>query len=366
MNTIEEARSIEKNAIEVAIKVGILLAMVVWTLLIIKPFIIPVLWGIIIAVAMEPFIGKLAGMMGGRRKLAATIFALSVIAALIIPAAMLISTSIDAVQAIAAALENESLVVPPPPAGVEGWPLIGPSVYKTWALASSNLAAALAKFGPQLKAAAGSLLGSVGGGVVMIFMFIISIVIAAALLATAEKGSAYMTKIVSRFSGERGEEITALATATIRGVMQGVVGVAVIQSVLSAIGMVVVGVPAAGIWAVLVLVCAVIQLPPILILGPVAVWVFTAAETMPAVFFLVWAILVSASDGVLKPLLMGRGVAIPMLVILIGALGGMMLSGIIGLFVGAVVVAISYTLFMAWVEEESAITEQQDEAVVKD
>ena len=102
----------------------------------------------------------------------------------------------------------------------------------------------------------------------------------------------------------------------------------------------------------MVLICAVIQLPPILVLGPVAAWVFSAAETLPAVLFLIWAILVSGCDSVLKPILMGRGVDIPMLVLLIGALGGMMLSGIIGLFVGAVVVAISYTLFKAWVDEQ--------------
>jgi predicted PurR-regulated permease PerM len=133
--------------------------------------------------------------------------------------------------------------------------------------------------------------------------------------------------------------------------MQGVIGVAIIQAVLSAIGMVVAGVPAAILWTVMVLVCAVSQLPPILILGPVAAYVFSANETTPAVIFLVWSILVSASDGFLKPMLMGRGVDIPMLVILIGAIGGMMLSGIIGLFVGAVVLAIMYTLFMSWMDD---------------
>ena len=135
--------------------------------------------------------------------------------------------------------------------------------------------------------------------------------------------------------------------------MLGVIGVAVIQSVLAAIGMVLVGVPAAGLWAVLVLVMAVIQLPPIIILGPIAAWVFSFADTVPAVIFLVWALAVSACDGFLKPVLMGRGVDAPMLVILIGALGGMMSAGIIGLFVGAVIVAVSYTIFMDWVDEQT-------------
>jgi predicted PurR-regulated permease PerM len=356
----DSSKLFEKNAIEAAIKIGILGTMVVWTFLIIRPFFIPVIWGIIIAVAMEPFIGWLASRLGGRRKMASVLFALFVIAILVIPSVMLTTSSIDAVQSVAANLENDTLQVPPPPAGVKEWPIIGPSVNKTWTLASTNLAAALKQFGPQLKDAAGTLLGSVGGGLKAVFMFIISVVIAAALLATADKGAATTTRIISRFAGEKGPKMTALATATIRGVMQGVIGVAIIQSILSVIGMVIVGVPAAGLWAALVLVLAVIQLPPIIVLGPLAAWVFSFADTLPAVFFLIWAILVSASDGVLKPLLMGRGVDAPMLVILIGALGGMMLFGIIGLFVGAVVVAITYTLFMAWIEEEQLAQPETD------
>ncbi len=143
--------------------------------------------------------------------------------------------------------------------------------------------------------------------------------------------------------------------------MQGVVGVAVIQSVLAAIGMVLVGVPAAGLWTVLTLVCAVSQLPPILVLGPVAVYVFSITSTTTAVIFLVWVLLVTASDGFLKPMLMGRGVDIPMLVILLGVLGGMMLSGIMGLFTGAVVLAIMYTLFMAWIAESGVKKETLNE-----
>ncbi len=360
MNTTEDSRLFEKKAIEAAIKIALLGVMVVATIRIVQPFLMPVIWGVIIAVAVEPLVGTLAEKMGGRRKLTATLFALVVIAALVIPSVMLTASSIEAIQSLSTKMENDTFSVPPPPAGVEEWPIIGPSVHKSWSLASSNLDAALRKFGPQLKDAALGLLGTVGGGVKAIFMFIISVAIAAALLATAKIGSATTSRIVSRFAGDKGPEIISLGTATIRGVMQGVIGVALIQAILSAIGMVLVGVPAAGLWAILVMILAVIQLPPILVLGPIAAWVFSITTTGPAVFFLIWAILVSGCDGFLKPILMGRGVDAPMLVILLGALGGMMLSGIIGLFVGAVVVAISYTLFMAWVEEE------QDSAIVTD
>ncbi len=352
MNRTESSKLFEKDAIEVAIKIAVLGVMAITTIRIVQPFIMPVAWGVIIAVAVEPLVAKLVEKKLGSRKLLATMFALLVIAVMVIPSVKMSTSSIDAVQALSTKMENDSLQVPPPPAGVKEWPLVGASIHTAWSLASSNMDAAIKKFEPQIKEGAAILLGKLGGGVKGVFMFIISVAIAAALLATAQKGTAVTTKILTRFAGERGPEIVALGTATIRGVMQGVIGVAFIQAILSAIGMVLIGVPAAGLWAGLVMVLAVIQLPPILVLGPIAAWVFSFTSTGPAVVFLIWALIVSGCDGFLKPVLMGRGVDAPMLVILLGALGGMMLSGIIGLFVGAVVVAITYTLFMAWIEEE--------------
>jgi len=343
-----------KTAIETAIKITLIGVMAVVTLRIIQPFLMPVAWGVIIAVAVNPFITIVTKRLGNRRKLAAALFALVVIAALVVPSVMLVSASIDTVQQLSEHLDGGSLSVPPPPATVEEWPIVGTSLYSSWSLASSNLEAALHKFGPQLKDISLVILGTAGGGLKDVFMFIISVAISATLLATAEKCNTAATRVITRFAGHKGPELQTLATATIRGVMLGVIGVALIQSVLSAIGMVIIGVPAAGLWAALVLILAVIQLPPILILGPIAAWVFTFTSTGPAVFFLVWCLVVSGCDGFLKPVLMGRGVDAPMLVVLIGALGGMMLSGIIGLFVGAVVVAISYTLFMAWLADQPA------------
>jgi predicted PurR-regulated permease PerM len=342
----------KKDMIETVIKLAILGVMFFATFRIIQPFVMPVLWGVIIAVAVNPLTAKISNKMGGRHKTVSILFALVVIAALIIPSILLILSSIDAVQLFTQSMENRTFSVPPPPVKVEAWPIIGEPLYSAWNLASSNLEGALQKFSPQLKQFAGTLLVQAGSGVIVVFMLFISVVIAAALLATAEKGSATVEKILIKFAGKQGKDIKILATATIRGVMQGVIGVAVLQSTLAAIGMVMVGVPAAGLWALFVLILAVIQLSPIIILGPIAVWVFQLTDTIPAVIFLIWILLVSGCDGVLKPMLMGRGVDAPMLVILIGALGGMMLSGIIGLFVGAIIVAICYTLFMAWIEEE--------------
>ena len=359
MNTTESSKLFEKNAIEAAIKIAILGTMVFATVRIIQPFIMPVLWGIIIAVAVDPLVSRIAKRLGGRRKTASILFAIVVIAALVIPSFMLASSSVDTIQSVAAKLDNGSLQVPPPPVGVKDWPVVGVPLYKSWTQASNNLQGTIKTFAPQLKTVATTLLAKAGGGIMSVFMFIVAVAIAGALLATAEKGIGVIGRIITRFAGKKAPEIITLGTATIRGVMQGVIGVAVIQAVLAAVGMVLVGVPAAGLWAGLVMIVAIIQLPPILVLGPIAVWVFSFADTTPAVIFLIWAVLVSGCDSFLKPILMGRGVEAPMLVILIGALGGMMLSGIIGLFVGAVVVAIMYTLFMEWVaaEEEFAAHE---------
>ncbi len=351
MEDIESHKVFTKNVIETAIKIAVLGFMVISAFQLIRPFLTPVIWGIILAIAVEPLIARIAQKLGGRRSLVSGLFVIVVIAAIVIPTVYLAMSSFDAVQALNEQVGNKTLVIPPPPAKVADWPFIGESLHHAWKLASTNLEGALKQFAPQIKSVAGSVLASVGGGLAGIFMIILSTCIAGVFLAKAETSTVFARKLFTRFAGEKGAEITVLATATIRGVMQGVVGVAVIQAVLAAIGMVVVGVPAASLWTVMVLICAVVQLPPILILGPVAVYVFSVADTTPAILFLIWSIVVSASDGVLKPILMGRGVDIPMLVILIGALGGMMLSGIIGLFVGAVVLAIMYTLFMAWLNE---------------
>jgi predicted PurR-regulated permease PerM len=350
-DSIDSQERLRKNIIEAVIKVAVLGVMAVWTFQLIRPFLVPFVWGMILAVAAEPLVAWFTLKTGGRRTLVAVLFVLSILALLVIPTVLLTLSSIDSMQAFAGQMHNRTLTIPPPPEAVARWPVVGESLHEAWLLASTNIAAALKQYAPQIKSAIEAVLSSVGGGLSGLFKIFISTIIAGAFLAKSEPSAAVARKVFTRFTGTRGSEIADLSVATIRGVMQGVVGVAVIQAVLSVIGMLVAGVPAAGLWAILVLICAVSQLPPILVLGPVAAYMFSIASTTTAVLFLVWAIVVSASDGILKPLLMGRGVAVPMLVILIGSLGGMFLSGILGLFVGAVVLAMMYTLFTAWLDE---------------
>ncbi len=347
-------RDSTKQAIDTALRLGLIALMVYWSFLIFKPFMMLVFWAGIIAVAVYPLFLRFEGLLGGKRKLALTLFTLLGLAILIVPTVMLANSTASTVQTLSVKMEEGTLQVPPPPAAVAEWPLVGEKLHRFWSGASKNLAGTVEKYAPQLKQAGKWLLGAAAGAGAGVLQFVIAILIAAAFMLNAGAIQRFFQQLAVRLAGEQGRDFTKLAGATVRSVAQGVLGVAFIQALLAGIGMLVVGVPGAGLWALLVLLLAVIQLPPILILGPASAYVFSVADTLPAVLFLIWALLVSASDAVLKPLFLGRGLDIPMLVILVGALGGMMLSGIIGLFVGAIVLALSYRLFVAWLTEDFA------------
>jgi CheY-like chemotaxis protein len=213
--------------------------------------------------------------------------------------------------------------------------------------------AALDPLHPQLKAVASWVLehgASAGFGLVL---FALSIVLAGVLLASAEPATDAARRVAERLVPGRGAEFVALAGDTVQSVTRGILGTAFIQAFLAGVGLLAVGVPAAGLWALLVLLLAVVQLPPLLVLVPIIVWVFASSSTGVAVVFAIWTIAVGLCDSVLKPLLLGRGSEVPMVVIFIGAIGGFMRAGIIGLFVGAVVLAVGHALFKWWLQNES-------------
>ena len=347
-----------QQAVEAAIRIGLVFLLAAWCFLIVEPFIIPIIWGMIIAVASYPMYGWMKNKLGGRGKLAATVFTLLALTLLITPTVMLVGTVADTTQTLSADLQDGSLTIPPPPASVREWPLVGEELSAFWSGASENLGATLTSIAPHLKEVAGVLLSTAAGAGAGVLQFVISIIIAGVILANAVGLSGFLTALASRLTGERGEEFAMLATKTVRSVAQGVLGVALIQCLLAGVGLLAAGVPGAGLWALLVLLLAIVQLPPILILAPIILYVFSASSTTVAVIFMIWSIAVSMSDAFLKPLLLGRGVQVPMLIILVGAIGGMIYSGIIGLFVGAVVLALGYELFKAWLQEGQQPAEQ--------
>jgi predicted PurR-regulated permease PerM len=341
------------RALEASINIGLVGLILFWCFKIGRPFLETIVWGIIIAVAIHPAYDRLKSALGGRGRLAATLITLLALIILLVPAYMLSESLIATMQEYAAQLDEGTLRIPPPSESVKSWPIIGEPIHKFWSLGSNNLGAALSKIAPQLHKYGIRLLSTAAEAGVGILMFVISIIIAGVLLANADGGHQVAKTFAKRVSGERGAKAVALAGATVRSVALGILGVALIQTILAGLGFLVVGVPGAGLWALLVLILAVVQLPTIIILGPIIVYVFSSSSTAVAVVFAIWSILVGISDAFLKPLLMGRGVDVPMLVIFIGAIGGFILSGIIGLFVGAIIFALGYKLFILWLNEDT-------------
>lgn len=287
--------------------------------------------------------------MGERNKLASIVYTLLALAMLITPTVMIANSIIDTSSLISERYEAGELEISPPNESVKDWPVVGEKTYTLWLQASENLQATLKKYRAETKKLGKAIISGVAGAAGTILQFVLSIIISGVLLANAEGARKITIKIFKRLINEaEGQSYANLSKATIRSVAQGVLGVAMIQAILSALGMMIMDVPAWGLWTVVVLVLAIAQLPPIIVLGFVCAYVFSVADTTPAVIFLVYSIIVSGSDGFLKPLFLGRGMSTPMLVILLGAIGGMMMSGIIGLFVGAIVLALGYELFIKW------------------
>ena len=349
----EEDRDFVRHAVEAAIRIALIAALAWWCFAIIKPFVMPVLWGVIFAVALFPIFSWLKGRLGGRGGLAATIVTLVALAVLIVPIVVLSTSMIESVQHITQGVEDGTLKVPPPPEGVAEWPVIGKKLSVAWGQASSNFQLFFERYREELKPVWSFVVAQAAGAGGATLIFFLAIIISGLFMAKADPAIAGLEAVARRLAGDQGPEMVAVSGATIRSVVQGVLGVAVIQSLASGIGMLVVGVPGAGLWAGLILLLAIMQLPPLVVLLPVAIYVFSSASTLTAVVFLVFALVVSASDAFLKPLFLGRGMAIPMPVILLGAIGGMMLSGIVGLFIGAVILALGYQLMMVWMKNGS-------------
>jgi predicted PurR-regulated permease PerM len=338
------------RALEVSIHIGLFVALAAACLLILSPFISVIVWGLIISIAGYPGYCKLQKLVGGRGGVASVLFTVLLLAVLIVPIAVLAQTLVDSFQALGARLHNETLTIPPPPPSIATWPIVGQRLSDLWRQASNNLSAALQSFAPQLKTAANGLLAAAAGVGLGVLQFFVSIVVAGFLLANSSQCARVSRSVAIRFFGNKGAEFEALAAATVRSVTNGILGVALIQSLLAGLGFLVVQIPGAGLWTLLFLIAAVLQAGS-LALVPAVIYVFATAPTAKAVVFLIWCIFVALIDNVLKPLLLGRGVPVPIVVIFLSAIGGFMAMGIIGLFIGPIVLSVGYKLLLAWLDQ---------------
>ena len=357
MTTPEEQALSQKNTIDNAIRIGLIALLTAWCLYIASPFIGPVLWGIIIAVGSYPLYKWLQKKLGLSNGWAATVFTTLMLIILITPTIMLTEKLMNEASMVSQDLKEGSLVIPPPPESVANLPLVGKDLSTFWTKASEDPKATLGEIEPQIKKFVKWSVKAAGGAALGILLLIFSIIIAGIFLASAEGGRHAAEIIFERILGGRGKEMTDLSRDTVTSVVNGILGVAIIQTLLAGMGFMFMDIPGAGALALVCLVLAIVQIDILIILIPLSLYMFNVTETGPAVAFLVWNIMVGLMNNVLKPILLARGVKAPMAIIFIGAIGGLIAHGIIGLFVGGVVFVLGYTLFMFWLNEKKEAVE---------
>jgi predicted PurR-regulated permease PerM len=346
--------------LDVLIRAGLVLALAVLCYQIFSPFLHLMVWALILAVTLYPLHQWVAQRMGGKQGLSATLLVLLGIALIVVPAAVLMSSLGDSVHRLVSDVQNNTLEIPAPRDSVAAWPVVGKKVHALWSQAHADLPALVQSNQPKLGDLAKAALGFVAGIGAGLLLFVAAFIIAGIIMAFGQGGERGSLAIFKRIVGDaRGAEFTKLSTATIRAVAQGVIGVAFIQAIIVGLFLLFAGVPWAGALAAIVLVLGIAQVPALLVTLPAIayIWVSGAYGTGEAVLHSVLLFAAGMTDNVLKPLMLGRGVEAPMPVILLGALGGMAAAGILGMFVGATMLALGYQIFMGWVAAGSATRE---------
>ncbi len=351
-------KSLKQNVtVDNFIKILVLSALLFWSFSIVEPFILLIVWAIIVAVALYPIYKKIIGIFGGKKKgLITSLFVIVLLALIIIPSINATQSVVDTSKDIYQNFDQGSLKIPPPNESVQEWPLVGEKLYGAWHNASTDAESFIKENPEQVKGSLGWLFDSFKGLMGSVMLSLIALIIAGIFLSSAEEGYKTGVKFMGRLSEGRGVELMKMCTNTIRSVVKGILLVAIIQAFLAYLGFAMIGLSSmAGILAILVLLAAIIQIPVALIAIPIIIYVFSFAETTPAIIFAVYLSIVALLDNVLKPMLLAKGLETPMIVILIGAIGGMMFQGILGLFVGPVILAILHTLYSSWVNQTEEI-----------
>ncbi len=342
------------KVIDLVIRLFVLGLLSAWCFVILRPFLALVLWGTILAIALFPIFLWLKARMGGRAKLAATLLTLLCVVIIVGPVSFMATIFAGDAQSFASNVAAGTLAVPPPPEGIAAWPLIGEPLNNIWQQASVNLGDVLSKFKPQLQEFAKSLLLLAANTGLTVLKFLLSIIIAGALMLNAEGLKRGLTRLFARLTPTQGQAFLKLATSTIRNVTRGIIGVSLLQSLLIGIGLTVAGIPGAGLLALLCLLLTIIQIGPGIVVLPTLIFAWSTMNTIGALLFTVWMVPAMLIDNVLKPILMASGLPVPMLVVFIGVLGGTLAHGIIGLFVGPVILSLGYELMRAWISGDPA------------
>ncbi len=341
------------SAVQLAIRLALLAGVIYWSYILIQPFIPILVWSAILAVALYPVFDALARLLGGRPVVSAILITILGLAIMIGPASWLVFGLVEGVRFISEQLGSGNVSVPAPNPAVKDWPLIGGQIFELWQLASTNLAAALGRFSPYAKPVATTALSIIGSASIEILKFLVAVIVTGFLFTPGPRLVADARTFLAHIIPERSEEFVALAGATIRSVSRGVIGIALLQALLAGVGFIVANIPGAGLFAFLVLLLGIAQVGCAIVLIPMIVWYWLTRDPSSALLFTLYIVPVGLVDNILKPFVMGHGSQTPMVVIFVGVLGGTLAHGLIGLFVGPIVLAVGWELLAAWMRGET-------------
>ncbi|MDX5325092.1 MAG: AI-2E family transporter [Bacteroidota bacterium] len=350
----------ENRPIDTFLRITLIAILLVWCFLIARPFLVIIMWALIISVALQPLFDRISKRLKGKKLLASVLLVGVILMGIILPVAI-VSTSITrSAKAVIQDAKEGSLAITPPSEKVKEWPVVGKRVFDTWSELSTNLDTYLQDHLPDARGLILKIFGFIGDMLMALGITVMSLLIAGYMMTRADSARITSDRISKLIIGEKGPEFIDIARDTIRSVVKGILLVSLIQAILAYAGFAIAGIPAAGLWAAGVLLLAIIQIPPTLIMIPPIIYMFSNASTTGAIVFMIYSLVVGGADNFLKPALLGRGLKVPSLVILIGALGGMLLHGIIGLFVGAVVLAVGFQLYSEWLTGEKIEVSEGD------
>jgi predicted PurR-regulated permease PerM len=340
--------TLSATTLDLAIRLGFIGLLGYWSFRVIAPFLTIGLWSAILAVALYPLFALLAKRLNAR--LAAALTTLLCLLVVIGPVTWLGLGMVRGIRSLVSGLEDGQLAIPAPSESVKGWPIVGERLHQLWSLATINMKMAMAETLPMLKPLGGTLLGISQSALYGLLELIVSIAIAGFLFTRGPQMVGALSAFLDRVLRHRGRELVQLAGATIRNVSRGVVGVAFLQAILAGAGFVAAGIPAPGVLAFVALLLGIVQIGPTILLVPIVVWSWTTLELTQAIVFTAYMVLVGLMDNILRPVLMARGLATPMPVIIVGVIGGAIAYGIVGLFFGPIVLSVAWVVLVAWVQ----------------
>lgn len=337
-----------------AVRIACLALLGYWALILIRPFLAIIIWSVVFTVALHPVFDRVTTTLGGWKRLTAAGITIVALAIILGPATWLGLSLVGTTRTLIERFGDGSLSIPLPPDSVKAWPLIGDKVYEVWSLAATNLRDLIAALAPQLKPLGGRLLGVAGSFGGNLLQFIAAVAISGFMFIPGRTLLEALKHVLDHVVRQRGAEFVGIAGATIRNVSRGIIGIAFLQSLLLGIGLLIAGVPGAGLLSFLAFLFGIFQLGPSLIVIPVIAWGWLRMEGGSALILTIYLIPVNLLDNILRPLVMAHGLNTPMPVIFIGLIGGTIAYGLIGVFVGPIVLAIAWQLLAAWTRDEIA------------